>query len=175
MGLSESMLPRAMLPAACGAKSMYDVIMSIQTEQLIRRIWTAHASSGIMPFRSVRFADGTSPQPNRCEHNVMRWTDENPADEAVPAWLATGLLVQKHWVVKPRRAAIEHHSAAIGHADLRASRTDFRVQTAERGDPPGAFSASTAGILSGASSEPQDPTALPPSKGAETTQSGSID
>jgi hypothetical protein len=76
--------------------------MSIQTDQLIRRIWTAHASSGVMPFRSVRFADGTSPQLHGCEHNVMRWTDENPADEAVPAWLATGMLVQKHWVVRSR-------------------------------------------------------------------------
>jgi len=77
--------------------------MVINSDDVIRRIWTVLPTQAILPLRRVTFADGSAPEANRCKPDVLRWTNENPGNEPVHGWLANGLsgpMLQKHWFVK---------------------------------------------------------------------------
>jgi hypothetical protein len=76
--------------------------MVIDPDDVIRRLWTAFPSQAVLPMRHVAFADGSEPEAHQCERDVLRWTGENPGYEPVHGWLATGLLIQKHWIVRDR-------------------------------------------------------------------------
>lgn len=78
----------------------------IGAEDVIRRIWQAFDTRSDLLTRRVIFADGSVPDAHRCEQNVFRWVIENPRNEAIHGWLATGLLLQKHWMVRDHTGAI---------------------------------------------------------------------
>ena len=78
----------------------------IEANEVIRRIWLAFETRSLLPTQHVAFADGSVPEAHRCEQNVLRWTAENTGNEPVHGWLATGLLLQKHWMVRDRTGAV---------------------------------------------------------------------
>lgn len=78
----------------------------IDADDVIRRIWQAFDTRFDLLTRQVVFADGSAPDAHRCEQNVLRWVVENPGNEPVHGWLATDLLLQKHWMVRDRTGAI---------------------------------------------------------------------
>ena len=78
----------------------------IDTNEVIRRIWQAFETRSDLQTRHVMFADGSAPEAHRCEQNVLRWANENPGNDPVHGWLATDLLIQKHWMVRDRTGAV---------------------------------------------------------------------
>jgi hypothetical protein len=62
------------------------------------------ATARPLPFRHVKFIDGTDPIWNRCHENVSRWVDENAGHRPVRGWRTSAgdkssLLLDKHSAV----------------------------------------------------------------------------
>ena len=62
------------------------------------------ATAKPVPFRTVKFVDGSEPDRNRCHDNVARCVDENPGHRAVRGWLISAgagdsLLLDAHSAV----------------------------------------------------------------------------
>jgi len=62
------------------------------------------ATARPLPFRQVKFTDGTDPVRNKCHENVARWVDENPCHRSVRGWLISAgagasLLLDAHSAV----------------------------------------------------------------------------
>ena len=69
-------------------------------EQLTRRLLDAGRNASGIPFRAVKFRDGTAPLAGQCHQNVTRWISENRGSRRVPGWLITsGTIFDKHSIV----------------------------------------------------------------------------
>ena len=69
-------------------------------EELLGKLSEAIKQAAIVPFRDVRFQDGTAPSPNKCHENVGAWIQQNPQDRPVNGWLVSGLIIHRHSVVE---------------------------------------------------------------------------
>jgi hypothetical protein len=59
--------------------------MAADPDEIIRRIRMAFAIQAVLAMKHVTFADGSTPEANRCERDVLRRASENPgkADSCV--------------------------------------------------------------------------------------------
>ncbi len=80
--------------------------MPFDPNEVIRRLWLAFEARSLVLTRNVTFADGSVPEAHNCERDVLRWVSENPEDEPIHGWLATDLLLQKHWMVRDQAGAL---------------------------------------------------------------------
>ncbi len=69
-------------------------------EKLLGKLREAINHASVVPYRDIRFQNGTAPAQNKCHENVDTWIRQNPQDRAVNGWLVSGLIIDRHAVVE---------------------------------------------------------------------------
>jgi hypothetical protein len=57
-------------------------------------------TAAAVPFRSIRFKDGSIPVQHQCHDNVRKWLCENAEDQATLGCLVSGYIVDRHSLLR---------------------------------------------------------------------------
>jgi hypothetical protein len=67
-----------------------------------QRLLKAADAAVVVPFRDVRFKNGSIPMQHQCHNNVRKWLHEHPEDQEVIGWLVSGYILDRHSVLQGR-------------------------------------------------------------------------